>query len=177
MLLPFLLTALAICGIAIGVRLGGERRLPAQVTAAGAALLFGIALFGVLPEMAEQSGWVAGCVALFLGAFLLWLVDHFLYPICPACSESHDHKHCGEPRLHGFAAPLLIATGIHSMLDGWSIRVLAAHQISGWAAPLGLALHKAPEGMALGLITREALTSARGILGILIYYCEMAPLR
>jgi hypothetical protein len=81
MVLPLFLTALAICGVAIGVRLGGERRVPAQVTAAGGALLFGIALFWVLPEMAEQSGWAIGTGALFLGAIALWAIDHFLYPI------------------------------------------------------------------------------------------------
>jgi zinc transporter ZupT len=161
MVLPLLLTALAICGIAIGVRLGGERYLPPQVVAAGGALLFGISLFFILPEMAENAGWVAGSAALLLGGLLLWTIDRYLYPICPSCSEEHDHSHCAKPPLHGFAVPLLIATGIHSILDGWSIRILSSHWIIGWAAPVGLALHKAPEGMALGLITREALTSAR----------------
>ena len=161
MLLASFLTILAICGIALGVWLGREKGLPPRITAAGGGLLFGISLFWVLPEMAEHSGWAAGSAALLAGAVLLWTVDHFVYPICPTCSEEHDHSHCGEPPLHGFAAPLLIATGIHSLLDGWSVRILAPSWVAGWAAPLGLALHKIPEGMALGLIAREALASTR----------------
>jgi zinc transporter ZupT len=161
MLLSLLVTALAISGIAIGVVLGGERNLPPSVTAAGGGLLFGISLFWVLPEIAGESGWVIGSLALLAGASLLWTVDHYLYPICPSCSAGHDHAHCSGPPLHGFAAPLLIATGIHSFLDGWSIRLLSSGSVSGWLAPLGLALHKVPEGMALGLITRESLSSAR----------------
>jgi zinc transporter ZupT len=152
---------MAICGIAIGVGLGSERRLPAQVTAAGGALLFGISVFFILPEMAESAGWPIGAAALAAGGILLWGIDRYLYPICPSCSHEHDHTHCSKPPLHGFAVPLLIASGIHSLLDGWSIRLLSTNGITGWAAPLGLALHKVPEGIALGLIAREALTSAR----------------
>ncbi|MGA8599405.1 MAG: hypothetical protein WB676_32190 [Bryobacteraceae bacterium] len=161
MLLAFFLTGLAVCGIVLGVGLGESRGLSPRVAAAGGGLLFGISLFWVLPEMAGESGWIAGPAALLAGALPLWLIDRFVHPICPNCSASHDHSHCGEPPLHGFALPLLIAAGIHSMLDGWSVRLLANHGIVGWAAPLGLALHKVPEGMALGLIARESLVSGR----------------
>jgi zinc and cadmium transporter len=160
MVLAFFVTVFAVCGIVLGVRLGESQGLSPRVAAAGGGLLFGISLFWMLPEMAGKSGWIGGASALLAGALLLWLIDRFMHPICPSCSEGHDHSHCGEPPLHGFVLPLLIATGIHSMLDGWSIRLLASHDIGGWAVPLGLALHKIPEGMALGLIARESMTSA-----------------
>jgi zinc transporter ZupT len=115
----------------------------------------------MLPEMAERSGWLAGASALTIGAIVLWCIDHFLYPICPSCSHSHDHHKCPEPPLHGFGPPLLIAVGLHSILDGWSIRVLAPDSVAGLAVPIGLALHKVPEGLALGLITRESMRSGR----------------
>jgi zinc transporter ZupT len=162
MLLALILTALAICGIAAGVLLGQTRDLPPRVAGAGGGLLFGISLFWMLPEMAQQSGWIESVAALSAGAILLWLVDHFLYPICPSCSHSHDHHHCAGPPLHGFAAPILIATGIHSLLDGWSVQYLAPNGLAGFVAPLGLALHKIPEGLAVGIIAREAMSSTKG---------------
>jgi zinc and cadmium transporter len=161
MLLAFFLTALAVCGIVLGVGLGESRGLSPRIAAAGGGLLFGISLFWVLPEMAGQSGWIVGGLALLAGALPLWLIDRFMHPICPSCAVSHDHSHCAEPPLHGFALPLLIAAGAHSLLDGWSVRLLASHGIAGWAVPLGLALHKVPEGIALGLIVRESVVSGR----------------
>jgi zinc transporter ZupT len=61
--------------------------------------------------------------------------------------------------LHGFAAPVILATAFHAFLDGWSI---AASQWAGTgglrvALPLTLALHKIPEGVALGAILRASL--------------------
>jgi zinc transporter ZupT len=161
--MPFaiLLTAFAIGGVTAGVLLGRTRGLPPRIAAAGGGLLFGISLFWMLPEMAEHSGWLTGFIALFAGVGVLWGIDHFLYPICPSCSHSHDHQHCAAPPLHGFAGPLLIATGIHSLLDGWGIQMLANGGIVGVAAPLGLALHKIPEGLAVGLIARESMNSTR----------------
>lgn len=164
MLLALIITAFAICGVASGVLLGETRNLPPRVAGAGGGLLFGISLFWMLPEMAEQSGWTESVFALSAGAALVWLIDHFVYPICPSCSHTHDHRHCGEPPLHGFAAPILVATGIHSLLDGWSVRYLTPTGLGGFAAPLGLALHKIPEGLAVGIIAREAMSSTRAAL-------------
>jgi zinc transporter ZupT len=172
MFVALLLTAIAIGGIAIGVVVGRTRGLPPRVAAAGGVLLFGISLFWMLPEMAEQAGWVTGTLALTLGVVVLWCIDRFVYPICPSCSHTHDHGHCGRPPLHGFAAPLLVATGVHSLLDGWSIRLLAGHGIAGLAAPLGLALHKIPEGIALGLLVRESMRSTgRAFLACVAVEC------
>jgi zinc transporter ZupT len=59
------------------------------------------------------------------------------------------------------AVPLIAAAAVHSFLDGWSVTT------AEWAAPLGLrvavplavALHKIPEGIALGGILRAGLPS------------------
>ena len=159
MLRALLLTALAIGGVVAGVLLGRTRGLPPRIAAAGGGLLFGISLFWMLPEMVQNSGWFVGLLALSVGVAALWCIDHFVHPICPSCSHSHDHKHCAAPPLHGFAGPLLIATGLHSVLDGWGVQMLASNAVAGMAAPLGLALHKIPEGLALGLIARESIDS------------------
>jgi zinc transporter ZupT len=160
MLFALFLTAFAICGAAAGVRLGQTTRFSPRLAAMGAGLLFGISLFWMLPEMVEQSGWALSAGALSTGALSLWAFDHFIHPICPNCSHHHDHAHCNQPPLHGFALPLLLATGVHSIIDGWTIRVLAPDNFTTAAAAIGLALHKVPEGFALGLIARESMKSA-----------------
>ena len=57
----------------------------------GGGVLIGVAVFWVLPEMSEFLGW-PGAVAWVVGGFaLLWTIDRFLYPVCPACSHTHEH--------------------------------------------------------------------------------------
>jgi zinc and cadmium transporter len=160
MLLPLLITLFAFAGVFAGVYLGTSRHLSPQVVAVGGGLLFGTSLFWVFPEMVGSAGWLYAILLLALGVSLLWLVDTFVFSICPSCSHTHDHHDCHKPPLHGFAAPLLAATAIHSLLDGWSVRLLAGDSIASWAVPVGLALHKIPEGLAIGLISRKSMSSA-----------------
>lgn len=158
--LALLLTLLAVSGIVAGLFLGQSRGLSPQLLAVGGGLLFGISLFWVFPEMVESSGWLLAALLLTGGVAALWMVDRFIFAICPSCSHNHDHEHdCHKPPLHGFALPLLIFTAVHSLLDGWSIRLLGSGLIS-WAVVVGLALHKIPEGLALGIITRKSMTTA-----------------
>jgi zinc transporter ZupT len=65
--------------------------------------------------------------------------------------------------LHGFATPLLAAAALHSALDGWSAGL-------GGAFVWGLAFHKIPEGIALGVIARASLESRRAAL----LWCALA---
>jgi zinc transporter ZupT len=69
--------------------------------------------------------------------------------------------------LHGFAAPLLAAAALHSFLDGWSIATVQLTVPLGLrvAVPLAVALHKVPEGMALGGILRASMKSRSAALG------------
>ena len=125
----------------------------------------GVALFWVLPEMADFLSWFNALAWIGAGFAALWLVDRFVHPVCPACSQPHDHDHCSA-ELHGFAPPLLIAAAVHSALDGWSVSAAAdgsAHL--GMPFVLAIALHKIPEGLALGVIVRAAMASRRAALG------------
>jgi zinc transporter ZupT len=150
---------LAVAGVLVGARLAEAPKISRKVLAASGGLLIGISLIWVLPEVAAHSGWLVALLWVAAGFGLLWIVDHYVYPICPACSHSHDHDGCSAP-LHGFAGPLLIAIGIHSFLDGWG---LAASQQSTefvkLAFLLGVGLHKFPEGLALGAIVRASVAS------------------
>lgn len=133
--------------------------------------MLGVAIFWVLPEMADLFRWPTA-VAWTSGAFaLLWVIDRYVYPVCPACSHSHEHDHCAT-RLHGFAPPLLIAAALHSALDGWSLSVADGAPKFGLPFLAGIAIHKIPEGLALGVIARAALRSRGSALG----WCVLAQL-
>jgi zinc transporter ZupT len=127
-------------------------------------LLMGVALFWVLPEMAEIFSWPAALAWIAAGFAVLWAVDRWVYPMCPACSQPHDHDHCSAT-LHGFAPPLLIAAAVHSGLDGWSVSAANGSAHLGMPFVLAIALHKIPEGLALGVIVRSAMDSRGAALG------------
>jgi zinc transporter ZupT len=155
-------SAIAIAGVSAGIRLSAAQTLSRPLAPFSGGLLAGMAAFWLMPEMAVVFGWGAVVAWVAAGCALLYLIDRYLYPICPSCSHSHDHDAC-HTRLHGFAAPMLAAAGLHSFLDGWT--VAAAQQGEGAqlavAFMFGIALHKIPEGIALGGIVRAAITSRR----------------
>lgn len=146
MAIAFVLTFLAFCGIAGGVFLGQSRTPSAHLAAAGGGLLSGISLFWLLPEIAAESGWIAAVLLVGFGCAVLWVLEHSL-------------NHGGHQHHDGIAGPLLAATAVHSFLDGWSIQVFSAGTLARVAVPLGLALHKVPEGLALGLLIRKSISS------------------
>ena len=129
----------------------------------------GVALFWVAPEMAEYYQWSGALLWIASGVLALWLVDRYVYPVCPTCAPAHDHDHCAT-RLHGFAAPLLAAAALHSALDGWSLAIGQNQAGLEQGFAIGIVAHKIPEGLALGVIVRAALTSKRSAL----LWCGMA---
>jgi zinc transporter ZupT len=164
-----LITVIAIVSAAGGVWLTSLHALSRRLVPFSGGLLMGVALFWLLPEVAATLRWPLAIAWTFAGLAALAAVDRFLYPVCPACSHSHEHSGC-ETRLHGFAVPLLIAASVHSLLDGW----LAGSARDGAAfAPallLAIGFHKAPEGVALGVITRASLSSR----GAALAWCALA---
>lgn len=139
------LTLLAFAGIAAGLLLGHTWKLSLHLSAVGGGVLFGIALFWVIPEIAESFGWVGGAVLTVCAACGLAALDWVL-------------SHSGHSPRRGVAGPLLAATAIHSFLDGWSVRAFAVQPVADVAVPLGLALHKIPEGVALGWVARRSFS-------------------
>src|SRR5580700_4899290 len=89
-----LITLIAILSAVAGVWLESIGRLSRPMVPFGGGVLIGVALFWVLPEMAEFLGW-PGAVGWLGGGFaLLWAIDRFVYPVCPACSHTHEHEVC-----------------------------------------------------------------------------------
>ncbi|HTB17123.1 MAG TPA: ZIP family metal transporter [Bryobacteraceae bacterium] len=154
----FLLTLL---GAFAGMRLAEIPAFSRRILPFSGGLLVGIALFWILPEIAERGGWLGGSAGLIAGFSLLFLIDRYLYPVCPTCSHTHHHEDCSSS-LHGFAAPLLIASGLHSFFDGWSLAVSQQKGFEGLkiAFLAGIGVHKLPEGLALGALLIAALGTA-----------------
>ncbi|MGD0498035.1 MAG: ZIP family metal transporter [Bryobacteraceae bacterium] len=164
--MPALATAVGLAGAAAGLWLTGAHRSARVVVPFTAGVLVGVALFGLLPELALESGWTV-TLLLFAGGYLvLQAVNRYGYPICPTCAHDHDHSSCAT-ELHGFAIPLLAAAAVHSFLDGWSVAATQSAATLGLrvAAPLAVTLHKIPEGIALGGILRVSVKSRAMAVG------------
>lgn len=146
-----------LCAFA-GIWLTSFKSLARPLVPFGGGTLLGVGLFWVLPEMAETLAWPGALLWLASGCLLLGLVDRYVYPVCPACSPAHDHDHCATS-LHGFAMPLLIASAVHASLDGWNVAASQDFPSLGLGFLTGIAAHKIPEGLALGVIARAALRS------------------
>ncbi len=158
--LLLLIVAIALASAVAGVWMSGTPVLSRRLVPLSGALLVLVALVWVLPDLALHFGWAAGSAWMAGGLALLWFIDRYVYPVCPACSGTHDHDVC-PTRLHGFATPLVVAATLHSFLDGWG--AMAAYPDApgpmGAAVPLVIALHKIPEGLALGVILRASMSS------------------
>ena len=167
---PSLITLIAVLSAAAGVWLTSFHGLSRRLVPFGGGVLLGVALFWVLPEMAQFFSWQVAILWLASGFLLLAAIDKFVYPVCPACSHSHQHDQCAT-RLHGFATPLLAAAALHSALDGWSA---AAGENAGFSMALigGIAVHKIPEGLALGVIARASLGTRASALA----WCALAQM-
>lgn len=131
----------------------------------GGGILVGVAVLFVLPEMAAFWNWGAALAWIACGFAVLWIADRYVYPVCPSCSHTHaeEHEHC-ETTLHGFGPPLLIAASLHTALDGWSVVAADGTAGLGGAFVLAVAVHKIPEGIALGVIARAAMDSRHAAL-------------
>jgi zinc transporter ZupT len=155
---PALATAVGLAGAVLGLWLTGLHQRSRIVVPFSAGVLLGVALFGLMPELAVEIGWPVSLLLFASGYGLLLVVNRFVYRVCPTCAHDHDHNACST-ELHGFAGPLIAAAAIHSFLDGWSIATVQLTVPLGLrvAVPLAVALHKVPEGIALGGILRAAV--------------------
>src|SRR5215813_3191257 len=157
---PALATLVGISGAMLGLWLTDVGRRTRVVVPFSAGVLLGVALFGLIPELAHELGWFTSTV-LFAGGYgALFLVNRYVHPVCPTCAHDNDHNSCST-ELHGFAAPLIAAAALHSFLDGWSIATVQLAVPLGLrvAVPLAIGLHKLPEGVAFGGVLRASVRS------------------
>lgn len=168
---PVAATLVALAGALLGMWLTGASRRARVVVPFSAGVLVGVALFFLLPELVYELGWSRALLLFGAGYGLLLLVNRYLYPVCPTCSHDHNHNECVTV-LHGFAAPLISATALHAFFDGWSITTAEGAVTAGvrMAVPVAIALHKLPEGIALGGILRASVKSRWATFG----WCALA---
>lgn len=161
-------TAAAVGGVVAGVFYAARRDHVRIAIPLSGGLLLGVALFGLLPELAANISWTLALLW-FAGGFVLLSVIDQIASICPTCSDAHDHRHCSEP-LHGFAAPILFATGLHALFDGWALTAAGSVPSVGIrvALPIAMVLHKLPEGLALGGMLKPAVPSRQAALGLAV---------
>lgn len=152
MLAAWLLTFFALGGIGLGVFPGRSRDLSPKLAAAGGGLLSGIAVFFLLPGIAEVASWWMAAVLVAFSFAVLFVFDRVLHRLHHSLIDS-------AAELGFIAGPLLVAAAIHSFLDGWSVRFASMDPLTNFAVPAGLAVHKVPEGLALGLVVRESFRS------------------
>jgi len=165
-LLSLFSTAIGVLSALVGLRsLTGASETTRRVVPFSGGLLLGIAIFGVLPELAGEYSWAGGLALLTMGVALLWVVGRYVYPVCPSCSHTHQHELCSTA-LHGFAMPLVVAASLHSFLDGLGIAASQQESAEGLGRVVLLAviLHKVPEGAALGIMLRAALPARASAL-------------
>jgi zinc transporter ZupT len=171
LLSPIAATALALCSALLSLWLAAARERARIIIPFSAGVLLGVALFGLFPEMVSEIGWPASLLSFAAGYLLVFAVNRYGYPVCPSCSPGHDHSGCTTV-LHGFAAPLVAATAVHSFLDGWSIVTAQAAAGAGLrlTVPMAVWLHKIPEGIALGAILWASTGSRPAAFG----WCVLA---
>jgi zinc transporter ZupT len=168
--ISILLTLFVVAAMAaacIGVWVSSASETSRHLVPFSGVVLILMALVWVLPELTEHFGVAEGTAFLLAAVGAVWIVDRYVYPVCPACSHNHDHGSCST-RLHGFAAPLIVAAALHSVFDGYMFALgqgsgpgaAAAHAVSA-----GIFLHKLPEALAFGVILRAALRSRRKAMG------------
>ena len=157
-LLSLLAGSIGVAGAALGV--SSVMGAPRKIVPFSGGLLIGVALFGVLPDLAAHYGWIVGVAMLAAGVAALALFGRYVYPVCPSCSHTHDHDGCARV-LHGFAGPLIAVACLHAFLDGLGISAAQHEEAGGFGAVLvfGVILHKVPEGVALGIMLRASVSS------------------
>ncbi len=117
--------------------------------AAGA--LLAVSLFEILPETVEQVGLWRALASFASGYFLFYVVNRFIFHVCPACAATHT-----ETDFKAITIMMIAAMSIHSFMDGLAIySSFAGGAKGGVLILLAVAYHKFPEGMALTLVARS----------------------
>ncbi|MDP9171776.1 MAG: ZIP family metal transporter [Acidobacteriota bacterium] len=167
-LMPVVAAAIAVACARLAMELAQGRRARVLIPLSG-GLLAGVAVFGLIPEIAHESGWPITLALAATGYGALALLDRSGFPVCPGCSHGQE-----------FARTLVAATAVHAFIDGWGMVAAGNRGVVSAAIVSAMLLHKIPEGLALGAMLRvsaagsplgmavlaEAPTVAGGVVGL-----------
>ncbi|HTQ11834.1 MAG TPA: ZIP family metal transporter [Fimbriimonadaceae bacterium] len=160
-------TGIAVAGAAIGMDLAGafRTRLQMLVHVATGALL-AITAFDILPEAKAALTWPVFLACALAGYGLLWAVGKFVFYVCPSCAITHIDEASSMAR-RGSLILLATALGTHCLLDGLAISAGSDLPVrAGMGALIAVAIHKLPEGLALGLLLTSAGYRRRSAVAI-----------
>ncbi|MDE3068841.1 MAG: ZIP family metal transporter [Verrucomicrobiota bacterium] len=171
---------IAVTGGALSATFARTHRRLCAFISLGAGTLLGVALCGIAPECWEAlRGWFLPAAA--SGYLLFAIITKYIYHVCPACAASHFDE-ATTHRLAEFATAMMIALGIHCVVDGLSLAAgLEESRPVQLSITFAICVHKFPEGLALGALLLgggverlrmlglvaavEAMTIAGGLLG------------
>jgi zinc transporter ZupT len=155
--LLLLLLAIDIIGSLLGIYATSTEPVRSRVVAVSSGVLCAVPLVWMLPEMTQISGMGYAGVALGGCLVVLFMVDRFIFPVCPCCTHIHHHAPSGHNRSVGIALPLVVGICLHNFLDGWSTQLASATAGNlGIGMLVGNLVHKAPESIVLGILLRSA---------------------
>ena len=92
------LVLLTLVGAFAGIRLAEIPSISQRFLPFSGGILVGVAVFWILPEIAEHYGWIGGAAGMLAGFAALWLIDH--------------HRLRGLPRLFPHAQSRYLRTQI-----------------------------------------------------------------
>lgn len=158
-------TAIAV----VSVFWADQREWQRRVLPWTAGILLGVGSFWILPEMARNWGWTSTLVGVLPMIAILWLIDRYVYPICPFCAAgAHSHQHEGHACRHSvrFSWPLLVFGCVHTLFDGWTMALPQLVSRSSFATALswGASVHKIPESVAIGVLAAGLAPNRRTAL-------------
>ena len=104
---PALATFVGLLGAVLGIWMTGLRQRARAVVPFSAGILLGVALFGLVPELASEIGWAITILLFSAGYGVLLLVNRFAYPVCPdVLARPRPQCLChGTARLRGAVDP------------------------------------------------------------------------
>ncbi len=120
-----------------------------------------LAVFDILPASKAALNWPAFVAAVTLGYGMFWSIGRFIAPVCPACAMRGAER--GHPHAHGGGVIAVgIVLGIHCFLDGLGVSAASTVGASfGLRVLSGMAIHKLPEGVALGILMASGRSTRR----------------
>jgi zinc and cadmium transporter len=155
-------------GAFLAATLGVTHRQLCALISFAAGTLLATTLLRIVPEASTQLPLIAISLALTSGYVLFYLISRFLFHVCPACAASHFDEQTSS-RFQSIAFVLLIAFGIHCVMDGIAIalgRELAAKVDR--SIFLTITIHKFPEGLALcALLMRSGFQRLQSLFATL----------
>jgi len=148
--------ASAVLGAFLAIGIGISHRQLCALISFAAGTLLATTLLHIVPEAAATVSLLAILLALASGYLLFYLISRFFFHVCPACAASHFDEQMASA-FRSIAVLLVIALGIHCMMDGIAIALgNELRERAEWSIFLTVSIHKFPEGLALCALLMKA---------------------